>query len=134
MKFTLITNNRMAAERFTPQTTKNLAEVVFLEGKDLIGVLEVARDRIHRGHRLLTHPLSGSVKPYETPFKSIAVTADQEVLDFQSLQIIEESLATARKFLADAKVIKYSEKVYDDFRMIDMNLILSGIESINQFG
>ncbi len=134
MKFMLVTNNRMVQERFKPGETKNLTQVVYNEGYDLIAVLESARNLIHSGHRLLTHPLSGSVKPYETPFKSVAVTSEIEVLDFQSLQIIEESLATAKKFLADARVIQYSEKVYDDFRVIDLNLIQSGIESINQFG
>jgi len=134
MKFILVTNNRMVQERFKPGDTKNLTQVVYQENLDLIGVLEEARNLIHKGHRLLTHPLSGSVKPYETPFKSVAVTSEIEVLDFQSLQIIEESLATAKKFLADAKIIRYSDKVYDDFRLIDLNLILSGIESINQFG
>ena len=134
MKFMLVTNNRMVQERFKPGETKNLTQVAYNEDFDLIAVLESARNLIHSGHRLLTHPLSGSVKPYETPFKSLAVTSDVEVLDFQSLQIIEESLATAKKFLADARVIQYSEKVYDDFRVIDLNLIQSGIESINQFG
>lgn len=134
MKFMLVTNNRMVQERFKPGETKNLTQVVYQENFDLIAVLESARNLIHSGHRLLTHPLSGSVKPYETPFKSVAVTSETEVLDFQSLQIIEESLATAKKFLADARVIQYSEKVYDDFRVIDLNLIQSGIESINQFG
>lgn len=134
MKFMLVTNNRMVQERFKPGETKNLTQVVYQEDFDLIAVLESARNLIHSGHRLLTHPLSGSVKPYETPFKSVAVTSEIEVLDFQSLQIIEESLATAKKFLVDARVIQYSEKVYDDFRVIDLNLIQSGIESINQFG
>lgn len=31
------------------------------------------RDRIHEGHLLLSHPLSGSVKPNETPYKSVMI-------------------------------------------------------------
>jgi hypothetical protein len=123
----------MVYETYKAGETKNLKEVIYNEAYDLIGVLERARNMIHEGNRLLTHPLSGSVKPYETPFKSVVLSCKEETLDFQSLQIIEESLATARKFLKDARVIQYSERVYDDFRLIDLNLIKSGIESINQF-
>lgn len=132
MKFILLTNNRLTFEQFKVGETKNLKIVTYREDLDLIGLLELARNLIHEGHHLLTHPLSGSIKPYETPFKSVVLSLERGPLDFQSVQIIEESIATARKFLADAKVIHYSEKIYDDFRLIDMNLIKSGIESINQ--
>jgi hypothetical protein len=122
----------MAYELFKVGETKNLKIVSYRDDLDLIGLLELARNLIHEGHLLLTHPLSGSIKPYETPFKSMALSLERGPLDFQSLQIIEDSIATARKFQGDARQIHYSEKIYDDFRLIDMNLIKSGIESINQ--
>jgi hypothetical protein len=36
-------------------------------------VLLTVRDHIHSGARLLTHPQAGSVKPYETPYRSVLV-------------------------------------------------------------
>ena len=41
-------------------------------------VLIWARDLIYAGYRLYTHPVSGSVKPNETPYKSLVVSRRPE--------------------------------------------------------
>jgi len=114
----LITNNPMVNEkRF------DAVEKIFLEDEKLLDVLYLVRDKIHQGHKLLTHPLSGSIKPNQTPYKSIMITKDKGNLDFESLQIIEDSIAVA-KGLENSAV---SEKLFlKDFQLIDLNLILSG--------
>ncbi len=59
--------------------------------------MSYVRDKVHEGHELATHPLSGSVKPNETPYKTIMISEKKGVLDFNSLKIIEDSIATAKK-------------------------------------
>jgi len=85
-------------------------------------ILCIVRDYIHKGHVLLTHPLSGSVKPNETPFKSIIVSEKANKLDFGSLSIIEDSIACCEKFEKHRKI---PESALQDFMEIDYSLIKS---------
>ena len=86
-------------------------------------VLCMARDAIHQGHKLLTHPLSGSVKPGETPYKSVAVSWKQGLLDLPSLSLIENSIATCDKFPIRDK--SKDPSLQADFQTIDLTLIES---------
>lgn len=133
MKFILVTNNSLVHEKFRVESNKNLQEVIFKPDEEFIDILKRVRDMIHEGYTLLTHPLTGSVKPYETPYKSIAVSAEKSRLDLDSLQIIEDAIVITQKFLNDYEKRDFSERVYNDFRLIDYNLIASGVESITQF-
>ena len=63
----IISNNKLVKEDLSIY-----AEVMLVEGS-LLQTMEQTRDLIHKGYILLTHPLSGSIKPNETPYKSIAV-------------------------------------------------------------
>ena len=67
-KAIIITNNVLSKEGF-----EKTADVLFVEGS-LMDVMKTARDYVHKGHRLLTHPLMGSIKPNETPYKTIAIS------------------------------------------------------------
>lgn len=117
----------MVNEKYSDEMT-----VIYLDDLELLKVLEVVRDKIHLGHELLTHPLSGSIKPNETPFKSVIISDKIGSVNFESLKIIEESIATAKKFLDQKKVRNWPDRIIEDFRVIDFSLITSGIESMNQ--
>ncbi len=127
MKNILITNNSLVKEKYGEEIT-----TIFIDNLDYLKVLETARDKIHLGHELLTHPLSGSVKPNETPFKSVIVSEKIGAINFTSLSIIEESILTAKKFLDQKKIKDWPEEILKDFRVIDYSLITSGMESMNQ--
>ena len=92
---------------------------------DYLGVLIAARDRVHLGHKLLTHPLSGSVKPGETPYKTVILSGDRGAASIaeESLRIIEDSIQTCLKLTAGAKKRALSEKILEDFQLIDYSLI-----------
>jgi len=87
-------------------------------------ILIMVRDYIHKGHKLLTHPLSGSVKPKETPFKSIVISANPGSLDIESLSIIEESIDCTHKFIHH----NLPSSMLKDFMEIDCSLIESAIK------
>lgn len=134
MKYKLVTNNSFVYDEYAkPGFDKNLVELIYNPEEGFIETLKRVRDMIHEGHELLTHPLTGSVKPYETPFKSIALSAKKGSLNMDSLKIIEDAIVLTQKFLDDYEHREFAERVYNDFRLIDYNLIKSGIESLNQF-
>ena len=89
-------------------------EKIYVAHVDLLKILYIARDKIHEGHKLMTHPLSGSIKPGQTYYKSIVITKDKGDLDTESLKIIESSIAVA-------------ESMLKDFQLIDFELIKSGM-------
>jgi len=97
-------------------------------------VLILVRDRIHQGHKLLSHPLSGSVKPNETPYKSILISKKTGSLDVDSLQIIEDSISTCDKFMQNP--INYGHNNQDallaDFSEVDYGLIVAAIASASR--
>jgi hypothetical protein len=119
----IITNNKLVFEKY-----KNTYHVVYDENFSYLDVLEYVRNKIHEGHVLITHPLSGSIKPNETPYKTIMISKKKEdSVDFNSVVIIEDSIATAKKFLKDRPTPNWSERVLDDFRVIDLSLIENAI-------
>lgn len=121
----IITNNRYVAEKF-----KALFDIEYFGDKTYMEILTYVRDRIHNGHELLTHPLSGSIKPNETPYKSIIITGTTGGLDESGLKIVEESILTARKFMNDRRTPHWTESILDDFRVIDLSLMENVIEKL----
>ena len=101
-KYMVITNNPLVRSRLD-----DTHEVIYLE-LSYEELLKVVRDRIYEGHRLLTHPLSGSVKPKETPYKSVLISE-------------------RKKFQDKSKY--YKEEVYKDFQLVDWTLLESGLAS-----
>lgn len=121
MTFFILTNN--------PRVLKlrdDGMEVRFTED-DYMGVLRQTRDLVHQGHRLLTHPLSGSVKPKENPYKSIMFTSKKGALDRESLVLIENAIIAAEKF--PDKSPYWTPKVRDDLALVDYTLITSALPS-----
>lgn len=94
-------------------------------------VLIRARGLVHLGHRLLTHPLAGSVKPNESPYRSVIVSQHPDTtIDFDSLRIIEGALATVDK-LGPPRFRTIPPNVDADFQLIDYTLMQSAVESLH---
>ena len=94
-------------------------------------VLYQARNRIHNGALLLTHPLAGSVKPGESPYRSVVVDEREGALDMRSLEVIEGAIDRFNTLMAGARVRSYDEQTLQDFQLIDYQLLKSGLESID---
>lgn len=121
MKFQILTNNPLVYEKLNKQYEILYFDITYKE------VLLKIRDLCHGGHKLLTHPLSGSVKPNETPYKSVMISLNKGNTDLESLAIIENCITAYEKF--DELGKQWSKRVLEDFQLIDYTLISSGIES-----
>lgn len=119
--YRIITNNPLVAEELAGEDWVVYMDISYEE------VLKYVRDRIHEGHRLLSHPLSGSVKPNETPYKSVMVSADKGTPEPEEIAIIENAIQSCGKFAFRSD--KYRPEVYKDFQLIDWTLISSGMAS-----
>lgn len=125
MSSLVITNNLYVYDKY-----KDSMEVIYKEDFDYLQILGYVRDKIHEGHELLTHPLSGSVKPNETPYKTIMISKEIKELDEDGIRIIEESIATTKKFMTNKETPDWIERVLDDFRVIDLSLMENVIDKL----
>ena len=119
--YIVVTNNPMVLDRLKDTRHVIYREISYEE------ILKEVRDRIHEGHTLLSHPLSGSVKPNETPYKSIMISERKGEVDEGSVKLIENAIQACRKFIFKSDL--YEEPVYDDFQLIDWTLLESGLAS-----
>lgn len=118
----IITNNKMVEEKLGERF-----QIIFVDGS-IMDVLKLARDHIHKGHKLLTHPLAGSIKPNETPYKTVLISKDSgNTNDMDSLILMESCIHTAEKFLKMKSTPKWPDSVLDDFKLIDFDLINNAI-------
>ncbi|MBA1334869.1 MAG: GrdX protein [Firmicutes bacterium] len=117
----IISNNKLVKENLSTDF-----EVIFVDGT-LLEIMERARDMVHRGYILLTHPLSGSIKPNQTPYKSIALEKRTGKVDFDSLIILEDSISRTKSLLKNKPTPDWPEKYLEDFRLIDYDLIKNAL-------
>lgn len=120
-KYIVVTNNPLVLDKLRETHEVIYEEVSYEE------LLKKVRDRIHAGHLLLTHPLSGSVKPNETPYKSVLISIGKEEVDSRSLSIIENAIQACHKF--EDRTGTYNDRVLEDFQLIDWTLLESGMAS-----
>lgn len=120
-EFVIITNNPLVKEKLGQEYEVDFEEISYEE------VLKKVRDFVYNKHELLTHPLSGSVKPNETPYKSIMVSKNQTEFNIEQMKIIENAIHSCPKF--EFKSDKYAPHVYADFQYVDYSLISSALPS-----
>ena len=130
----LITNNPLVYQKM-----QDKFDVDFDEGLSLLEVLLKTQSYIQKGHILLTHPLSGSIKPNETLYKSIVVSGvinsagstrrlnkDSQsslpckpVIDQDSLKLINRCIS----MLANFAPRHLPKEYHAEMQMIDYTLI-----------
>ena len=114
----LVTNNPLAQALYLDEF-----RVEYMEAS-LLSVLIRVREHVHGGRRLLTHPLSGSVKPNETPYKSVLVTEARFDADERSVYIIGEAVMAAQRFPPR----RIPDRCLQDLRGVDLSLIAPALE------
>ena len=116
----IITNNDWVLNKY-----KDSLDVIYIDGsfKD---VLVAVRDKLHLGHELLTHPLGGSVKPGETPYKSVIISDNKNNLSINSIYMIENAIITYDKFNKD-KLKFITDKIEKDLKLVDLTMLESAL-------
>ena len=125
--YRIVTNNSLCRDKY-----QELIPVDFLEGKGYMDVLLAVRDYIQKGWRLETHPMTGSLKPNQTPYKSIMVSdLPREQEEFYSQEMtIGNSILSCRKFLEIKQTPNWTEEIRKDFMIVDLSLIEGAIQKV----
>ncbi len=118
----IITNNNKVHEKYKNDYKIYYKECSFRE------ILLYVRDRVHEGYVLLTHPLSSSIKPNETPYKSVLISDYKKSLDYKSLMIIENAIITYDKFKKDKDyTVELTDRIIEDFKIVDLSIIQNAL-------
>ena len=89
-------------------------------------VLVRARDLIYRGYGLFTHPLAGSVKPNETPYRSLLLSKSPGELDMEAAALISEGITAFDKFSPRPQALQQAYR--EDFQLIDYSLLCAALD------
>ena len=95
------------------------------EEKSFREILVEARDLVYADHILYTHPLAGSVKPNETPYKSLIVSMVPHGFDQQHGELIANAIAVFDKFKPIVRQLP--DRVLRDFQLIDYTLLAGAV-------
>ncbi|OAN13201.1 GrdX [Photobacterium jeanii] len=131
-KLEIITNN--------PNISALHTEININHQPNVNSVLTTTRNKVHAGSEIISHPLAGSVKPHETPYRSIIIYNQNDTLDMESLNTIEQAIERYQllcksnsdilTFSPEDIETKFPARAANDFRLIDKQLILSCLASL----
>lgn len=126
----IVTNNKACYAMFRENDCR------FDDDWDYGKVLLEARGLVHQQYVLRTHPLAGSLKPNQTPYRSILLskTVGKTEEEFNSVALIEKAIDIFIQFQNDKPTPLWSEQILKDFREVDLSLIVSAVASINLAG
>ena len=116
-KAVIVTNNDKVYEKY-----KDMLTVCLLETHE--EVLIRVRDMVYDGHKLLTHPQATSLKPNQTPYRSVIVYPKGEEDNMEDILLIEKCVEVFRKWQDIAPLPKaYPAQVKEDFKTIDLSVV-----------
>lgn len=119
--FLILTNNPLVVK-----CLGNEYKIRFEQNATYRDILVEARDMVYAGHTLYTHPLSGSVKPNETPYKSIVLSDVPKKFDEDMAALVGGSVQVCDKFIPKDRVL--TEKLLEDFQLIDYTLLCGALD------
>ena len=113
----IVTNNDRVAEKYKDVTNIEMCET-YEE------VLLKTRDLVYNKHILLTHPQASSLKPNQTPFRSIIVYPKGEDDNIKDVMMIDKCIQVYNEWQEISPSPEaYKEKVANDFKTIDLSVI-----------
>ncbi|TXJ33956.1 GrdX protein [Brachyspira aalborgi] len=113
----IVTNNSKVFIKY-----KENYNIEFIDSESMYNVLIKTRDLLHSGYKLLTHPMSGSLKSNQTPYKSILLIKNNEA-NLDDILMIENAIDNYNKFLKNRALTNWTEAIKNDFKTVDLSLI-----------
>lgn len=118
----IITNNPMV------QNIKGY-EVCWVEGSSQAVYYKVL-NFVGLGHKLLSHPLAGSIKPNQNPYRSIVVSKQKGQISEEDLKIISQCLEKVETMSLETTRSDLKVNHAEDFQLVDKELLLNALDSL----
>lgn len=121
--FRCITNNPMILNSGIPQ--------VEYHETDVLSLFRLIQPEIDKGYALLSHPLTGSIRPDITPYKTVLLSAQKAKADQQSLQLIDRAIRYAEELYSLREkplYLMWDDQAKKDFQYVDLSIIRQAME------
>ena len=119
-RYRIVTNNPLVRDCLSDWYQIDYEDISFRE------ILVKVRDLVYVGHELYTHPIAGSVKPNETPYKSIVIDKNPGTFSMEAANLMSNALITFDKF--KPLNVVYSDYHHQDFQLIDYTLLCGALD------
>jgi len=116
----IITNNPLVVRCLSDYYEIEYHEKSFRE------ILVLVRDMVYAGYELHTHPIAGSVKPNETPYKSIVISKVKKQFSMEHAELMSSAITTFDKFTPIGWTLP--ERILQDFQLIDYTLLCGALD------
>lgn len=121
--FRCITNNPLLLDKgFTALEFHNT---------DVLGLFRIIIPEVAAGYRLLSHPLTGSIRPDITPYKTVLLSASPGAVDPVSLQLIDRAAGYAERLYRLRETPLYTQwdaRTREDFQLVDLSIVEQALE------
>ncbi|WZL73709.1 GrdX family protein [Clostridiaceae bacterium 35-E11] len=116
MSYRCLTNNPMVYNQ-------DLSFVEVVKGTPL-DLFIVIKEEIAKGFRLITHPLTSSLAPNTSPYKTVFLSSGAATeIHMESLQIIEKAIAYTEDLMKNHPLPNWDDASRKDFQLVDLDLI-----------
>ncbi len=98
---------------------------------DVLGLFQIVMREVASGYQLLSHPLTGSIRPDITPYKTVLLSDKPGQIDPISVQLIGKAISYAENLyqLRDVPIYQlWSAKERKDFQLVDLSIIEQALE------
>mgnify|MGYP001354007087 CR=1 FL=1 len=123
MEYRCITNNPIMVDsefhNVEFKSVDNLDLFLWIEGE------------VCKGYRLLTHPLTGSIRPDISPYKSVLLSKNTAEIDNESIELIHKAIDYTYSLAANHKKPDWRKEEREDFQFVDRSFIRYALE-LNQ--
>jgi len=109
----------------------NNAEICFVKG-DQRQVLYQVLNKVAVGHSLLSHPLAGSIKAEDNPYRSVVLSSSTAETDLSNLNMLEYCLGKVESGVRDGMQSRQLDQLARDFQMIDKELLDNALQSLRK--
>lgn len=123
MQVILVSNNEIALNETVLPARR-------VEGNSL-DVMMQARDLVHQGWNLLSHPLGASIKMLHSPVVSILLERGAGQTDPVSLELVESDIYKVRTVLGQRD---FDYRNRDAYSLVDWNRMQSALNELNLYG
>lgn len=109
-----------------PLIKKEFDNVYFIEGP-FEDVLIKVRDLVHKGYKLISHPLNASIRMFSSPYRSIIIGQQNQKNNYFHIEIIENSIVNYKKHIDKRKI---DTKNIHDYALMDSELLKSTLKGL----
>lgn len=128
MKYRIVTNNPMVFDKFGASHDVDFHD---LSSKELLCIVG---ESVSEGYALLNHPLYGSVKPNETPYRTILLAKEGSspfaASSAESSEMMFKAHTTFEKFTDKQKIT--DPDLLADYQVVDLALASSAVEAADR--